>query len=193
MTATGRTRAGAAADAKSPSAPRRGRKPGHRVVGVRFSYPVADTSVAAWLASQDSVSESLRVLIRESIERDGYIDLANRPLTQQPRKGRPPLELPAVAPVAPASPDVSDDRGRSDGPGDLPEPGPQHHDAGPAAPDAPSPDPVDGGHQIDAQLNGVSAASGGVSGDDDDSGSPHPDDGDQFSVDAINDLLRSSR
>lgn len=56
---------------------------------VRWSVPTADVSVNQWLDLQDSISDSLRLLIRESIQRDGYIDVANRPLEQQPRRGRP--------------------------------------------------------------------------------------------------------
>ena len=56
----------------------------------RVSVPSADQSVLAWLAAQDNVSVSLRLLVREAIERDGYCDVLTRPVVQQPRRGRPP-------------------------------------------------------------------------------------------------------
>ena len=57
---------------------------------VRWTVPAADASVAEWLDVQHNVSLSLRQLIRESIQRDGYIDVAYRPVGQLPRRGRPP-------------------------------------------------------------------------------------------------------
>ena len=56
----------------------------------RVSVPSADQSVLAWLAAQDNVSVSVRLLVRDAIERDGYCDVLTRPVTQQPRRGRPP-------------------------------------------------------------------------------------------------------
>lgn len=47
---------------------------------VRFSLPRADESSAQWLESQASLSRSIQTLIRESIEREGYTDVANRPV-----------------------------------------------------------------------------------------------------------------
>lgn len=38
---------------------------------------------------QDSVSASLRLIIREHIERNGFIDATCGPVSQQPRRGRP--------------------------------------------------------------------------------------------------------
>lgn len=60
---------------------------------VRISVPLADISTNAWLDAQDNISRSIQVLIRESIERDGVIDVVNRPVEQLPRRGRPPLTL----------------------------------------------------------------------------------------------------
>ncbi|TLS44886.1 hypothetical protein FE633_17195 [Streptomyces montanus] len=54
--------------------------------------PAADTSVIKWLDQQENISQSLRLLIRESIQRDGYVDAYYRPVEQLPRRGRPPLE-----------------------------------------------------------------------------------------------------
>ncbi|MFG1857471.1 hypothetical protein ACGFJT_36940 [Actinomadura geliboluensis] len=52
--------------------------------------PSADVSTNRWLDSQADISRSLKTLIRESIQRDGYIDVDNKPVEQLPRRGRPP-------------------------------------------------------------------------------------------------------
>jgi len=82
---------------------------------VRWTVPAADTSVIEWLDQQENISQSLRLLIRESIQRDGYIDVFYKPVDQLPRRGRPPLESieqreddeavrrPAARPVQPQS------------------------------------------------------------------------------------------
>lgn len=57
---------------------------------LRWSVPAADVSVNQWLDGQENISSSLRLLIRESIEREGYIDVVNKPVEQLPRRGRPP-------------------------------------------------------------------------------------------------------
>ncbi|WP_329142864.1 hypothetical protein OIU91_04320 [Streptomyces sp. NBC_01456] len=89
---------------------------------VRWTVPAADTSVIEWLDQQENISQSLRLLIRESIQRDGYIDVFYKPVDQLPRRGRPPLECieqreddeavterrPAVRPVQP-QPAVADE------------------------------------------------------------------------------------
>lgn len=59
---------------------------------VRWTVPAADTSVIEWLNVQADISQSIRLLIRESIQRDGYIDAFYKPVDQLPRRGRPPLE-----------------------------------------------------------------------------------------------------
>lgn len=51
---------------------------------VRWSVPLADVSVNRWLDLQDSISDSVRQLIRESIQREGYVDVANKPVDQLP-------------------------------------------------------------------------------------------------------------
>lgn len=71
--------------ASSANAPRR----------VRWSVPTADVSVNRWLDLQDSISESVRLLIRESIQREGYVDVVNKPVEQLPRRGRPSVETSA--------------------------------------------------------------------------------------------------
>lgn len=47
---------------------------------VQLSVPVADISVIEWLDLQYSPAESVRRLIRESVAREGFIDVANRPV-----------------------------------------------------------------------------------------------------------------
>lgn len=56
---------------------------------IRWSVSNADESTIAWVERQDDLSASLRLLVRESIQRDGYIDVVNRPVGQLPRRGRP--------------------------------------------------------------------------------------------------------
>ncbi|MFE7114099.1 hypothetical protein ACFU99_01560, partial [Streptomyces sp. NPDC057654] len=82
---------------------------------LRWTVPAADTSVIEWLNAQEDKSQSIRLLIRESIQRDGYVDVFYKPVEQLPRRGRPPLESteqreddgtvaerrPAVMPVQP--------------------------------------------------------------------------------------------
>ncbi len=58
----------------------------------RVSLPRADQSVLAWWDAQDDPSLSVRLLIRNEIERNGYIDVACTPVTQQPRRGRRPAD-----------------------------------------------------------------------------------------------------
>lgn len=57
---------------------------------VRLTVPAVDVSTQQWLDLQDDASVSMRLLIRESIERDGYVDVMNKPVEQLPRRGRPP-------------------------------------------------------------------------------------------------------
>lgn len=57
---------------------------------LRWSVPPADESTNRWLDEQYDISRSLQLLIRESIQRDGYFDVVNRPVEQLPRRGRPP-------------------------------------------------------------------------------------------------------
>lgn len=71
---------------------------------VRLTIPAADESSQAWIDLQDDPSASMRILIRQSIQRDGYVDVVNRPVEQQPHRGRPPkseeedsAQLPQVA------------------------------------------------------------------------------------------------
>lgn len=57
---------------------------------LRWSVPRVDISTNRWLDEQNDISHSLQLLIRDSIQRDGYIDVVNRPIEQLPRRGRPP-------------------------------------------------------------------------------------------------------
>lgn len=56
----------------------------------RISIPKADDSVLAWWEVQKDSGLSVRLLIRNEIERNGYTDAAFRPVAQLPRRGRPP-------------------------------------------------------------------------------------------------------
>ncbi|MDT0157768.1 hypothetical protein Q9R19_09040 [Microbacterium sp. ARD32] len=47
---------------------------------VQLSVPVVDSTVVEWLDLQYSASESIRRLIRESVAREGFVDVANRPV-----------------------------------------------------------------------------------------------------------------
>ena len=58
----------------------------------RVSVPDADESVLEWIGAQSDLSASVRVLIRDAIERHGYRDATCYPVQQQPRRGRPPKQ-----------------------------------------------------------------------------------------------------
>lgn len=73
---------------------------------LRWSVPAVDVSTNRWLDLQNDISHSLQLLIRESIQRDGYIDVVNRPIEQLPRRGRPPQGEPSAS---------SEDEDASDG------------------------------------------------------------------------------
>lgn len=55
----------------------------------RLSVPAADEAVLEWMNLQDNPSLSIRMLIRESIERLGYVDVVNRPVSQLPTRELP--------------------------------------------------------------------------------------------------------
>ncbi|MGB3732305.1 hypothetical protein [Microbacterium sp.] len=79
---------------------------------VQLIVPAADTTVTEWLDLQFSASESVRRLIRESVAREGFVDVANRPVRppaipvyvgeQLPDDDRPESPEPTAAPL-PAS------------------------------------------------------------------------------------------
>jgi hypothetical protein len=56
----------------------------------RISIPKADESSLAWWDEQKDPGLSVRLLIRNEIERNGFSDTAFRPVAQLPRRGRPP-------------------------------------------------------------------------------------------------------
>ena len=58
----------------------------------RVSVPDTDESVLTWIGAQSDLSASVRALIRESIEKNGYRDATCYPVQQQPRRGRPPKQ-----------------------------------------------------------------------------------------------------
>lgn len=57
-----------------------------------FSFSKRDQATQQWWEAQENPSVSLQLLIREDIERNGFSDKLNAPITQQPRRGRPPKE-----------------------------------------------------------------------------------------------------
>ncbi|KIA74372.1 hypothetical protein ANMWB30_09450 [Arthrobacter sp. MWB30] len=134
--------------------------PPHRY---RFNVPQVDESVVMWMGMQNDPSISIRMLIRESIERLGYVDVFNRPVAQLPKRGRPSgaeeepgaLEVTAQdaalrgpAPAPAAEPDVNETDPEPVRPHEAAVSGPmaQHHDG--AFLDEPSPEPLPG-QQVD--------------------------------------------
>ncbi|MGP0223864.1 hypothetical protein [Paenarthrobacter sp. NCHU4564] len=73
--------------------------PPHRY---RLNVPRADEAVVAWMELQDNQSLSMRTLIRESIERHGYVDIVNRPVVQLPVRAE--VEGPSAPNAKPAEP-----------------------------------------------------------------------------------------
>lgn len=55
----------------------------------RFQVPAADESVQMWLAGQLNISNSLRQLIREDIQKNGFTDVTCRAVEQGAKRGRP--------------------------------------------------------------------------------------------------------
>lgn len=54
---------------------------------VRWTVPAVDTSVIAWLDAQAKPTQSLRLLVREAVQRHGYTDVVYQPVEQLPRRG----------------------------------------------------------------------------------------------------------
>ena len=96
----------------------------------RVSVPAADEAVVAWMELQDNPSLSVRMLIRESIERHGYVDVVNRPVSQLPRRDRPSAPSGEVP-----SADESAER--------APEARPQVPAPAPSEPEEPTGEPLD--------------------------------------------------
>lgn len=55
----------------------------------RLQVPAADESVQKWLAEQINISTSLRQLIRDDIQKNGFTDVTCRAVEQGPKRGRP--------------------------------------------------------------------------------------------------------
>lgn len=55
-----------------------------------FAFSKRDEATLRWWDAQENPSISLQLLIREEIERNGFTDKLNAPVSQQPRRGRPP-------------------------------------------------------------------------------------------------------
>lgn len=64
---------------------------------LRLSIPKADVSTIAWLESQNSVSTSLRYIIREEIQKHGIIDVMCAPVEQQGMRGPKPKVIQDVS------------------------------------------------------------------------------------------------
>ncbi|MBT8163792.1 MULTISPECIES: hypothetical protein [Arthrobacter] len=73
---------------------------------VRLTIPQADESALAWVDLQDDASGSMRALIRESIARDGYIDVINKPVGVPGSSAdgpEPSVHMPATQTLQPAA------------------------------------------------------------------------------------------
>ena len=74
----------------------------------RFTVPAKDADALAWITEQSNLSMSLRMLIRQSIARDGIVDITCKPITPGVSPGRPKGQvkqvvhgLPTTAPPQP--------------------------------------------------------------------------------------------
>lgn len=68
----------------------------------RLNIPRTDDSVVRWFEAQENASASVRMAVREAIERHGYADITCLPVDKAPRMGRPPKVRESVA--SPSSP-----------------------------------------------------------------------------------------
>lgn len=55
----------------------------------RFSVPDEDVSVTEWIKNQNSLSSSVRMLIRDAIRKNGTKDVTCLPVEQYEKRGRP--------------------------------------------------------------------------------------------------------
>lgn len=55
----------------------------------RLSVPDADESVLAWIGAQLNLSASVRMLIRDDIQQNGFTDVSCRTVEQGAKRGRP--------------------------------------------------------------------------------------------------------
>lgn len=56
---------------------------------VKLSVPEDDTTVLEWLAVQVNMSDSIRSLIRDDVQKNGYSDLFCREVIPGAKRGRP--------------------------------------------------------------------------------------------------------
>lgn len=56
---------------------------------VKLSIPLADETVINWLNNQESMSDSIRMLIRDDVAKNGYGDLFCREVVPGAKRGRP--------------------------------------------------------------------------------------------------------
>jgi hypothetical protein len=85
---------------------------------VQLTIPPADTTMNEWLDMQYSAADSIRKLIRESVAREGFTDVANRPV-------RPPAQPIYVAedfPDEPPAPPADEPASARDAPSRGPKP-----------------------------------------------------------------------
>lgn len=119
----------------------------------RFTIPPQDESVQRWVSEQINLSTSLRLAIREWIERHGYGDATCLPVAQLPPRGRPPRRLSEDDGIEdsggdePLAQDDEDDDSSADPDGTESETGPTDEsddtdDQGDAAPAADDDEPV---------------------------------------------------
>lgn len=72
----------------------------------RLSFPSTDTTVRDWLSAQSDPSASMRLIIRDTVAREGYSDVMCRRVEQQPQRGRPRVAA-TVAAVMPTGAEQS--------------------------------------------------------------------------------------
>lgn len=71
-------------------------------VQIRLTIPAADTQVLEWFDLQDSMRDSVRQLVRDSIAREGMVDVFNKPVVPGARSRaktpvvEPEFEAPAT-------------------------------------------------------------------------------------------------
>lgn len=102
------------------------KQPPHRY---RLNVPSADEAVAAWMEMQDNQSLSIRMLIRESIERYGYVDIVNRPVAQLTDGAGPAPAGPSVHGAPPVQGPPPEQAGADPGQA-APAPGPPEQASG---------------------------------------------------------------
>lgn len=79
----------------------------------RLSFPSTDTTVRDWLSAQSDPSASMRLIIRDTVAREGYSDVMCRRVEQQPQRGRPRAAV-TVAAATPTGAEQSENEVRVD-------------------------------------------------------------------------------